>query len=103
MPVYDNFINTKTEKIMKSPENKNEIIGGFCGIIVGFIEKDKHYIVMTVKGSDWGDNGFIFIPYDLLNVGTIELCCIDIKQDLIKLELNLKDKNNNINNFNLFL
>ena len=39
-------------------------MGGFCGLIVGFIENESKFIVMTARGKKWGQDGFIYISYD---------------------------------------
>lgn len=92
MGIYNNFMDTRNSNTLSTPDEKDEIIGGFCGLIVGFIEKDKKYIVMTVKGKSWGDNGFIFIPYDMLFLTSVELCYISLMDDMIKLEIDIMNK-----------
>ena len=63
LPIYSNFLKTETEPKLTISNQDDILLGGFCGIIVGFQETDQHFIVLTTKGKRWGDRGYIFIPY----------------------------------------
>ncbi len=97
MPVYSNFLKTETEPRLTLSNNDDILLGGFCGLIVGYQETDRHFIVMTTKGKRWGDRGYIFIPYQQIIDSGAEIVKIDFISELIKLDL---DKSNQLSQIN---
>ncbi len=87
MPVYSNFLKTETDPRLTLTNNDDILLGGFCGLIVGYQETDCHFIVMTTKGKRWGDRGYIFIPYQQIIDSGAEIVKIDFISELIKLDL----------------
>jgi hypothetical protein len=62
-------------------------IGGLCGLIVGYIEKNDVFITMVARGENWGDKGYIYIPTNYIeNSG--ETYTIRIQEELVQLEVN---------------
>lgn len=69
MMVYSSFEGKEVEKtgIVPIPDTKNEsILGGHCMLIVGYDDKKKLVKVLNSWGSDWGDNGYCYIPYEYI-------------------------------------
>lgn len=67
MLLKDSFINDVTAKTgIYKPKGK--IIGGHCMVIVGYNDETKLFMVRNSWGSDWGDEGYCYIPYrEILN------------------------------------
>lgn len=88
LPVNGIFYKTGSNPNLQNPNNDDKkIVGGFCGLIVGFIENESKFIVMTARGKKWGQDGFIYISYDIVANNGAELYFVDLKADLIKMEL----------------
>jgi C1A family cysteine protease len=48
----------------KSTDNVRETHGWHAMLCVGYSNKDKMFIVRNSWGSQWGDEGYCYIPYD---------------------------------------
>lgn len=53
--------------IIQNPEKNEKILGGLCAVIVGFDGQKEHWIVRHPFGKEYGDDGYIYIPYDILS------------------------------------
>jgi len=61
-PSNDNNIYT-----MPIPVESETIIGGHAAVFVGFKEQEKVFIVRNSWGSIWGDKGYFYMPYDIVD------------------------------------
>ena len=86
MPWYSNFYKSQEIPAISLPCSDDFIKGGFCGVIVGFIDKDQQWIVATCRGKSWGDHGYIYLPYHVLTKIGGELVTIELNEELIQLE-----------------
>ena len=66
--VYSNFeTNTvKSTGIMEMPTEDDVAIGGHAVAVVGFDDKQQHFIVRNSWGVGWGDNGYFYMPYEFI-------------------------------------
>ena len=46
------------------PEPDEKVLGGHAVALVGFDDKNKEFIVRNSWGSNWGDRGYFYMPYD---------------------------------------
>jgi len=46
------------------PEPGEKVLGGHAVALVGFDDKNKEFIVRNSWGSNWGDRGYFYMPYD---------------------------------------
>jgi hypothetical protein len=90
MPWYSNFLKSQDMPALSLPTINDFIQGGFCGVIVGFIDKDQQWIVATCQGRDWGDHGYIYLPYNVLIQTGGELVTIELNEELIQLDIDTK-------------
>lgn len=90
MPWYSNFLKSQEMPALSLPTPDDFIQGGFCGVVVGFIDKDQQWIVATCRGKSWGDHGYIYLPYHVLTKIGAELVTIELNEELIQLELDSK-------------
>jgi C1A family cysteine protease len=40
------------------------MIGGHAVMAVGYDDEKKHFIIQNSWGTEWGDKGFFYMPYD---------------------------------------
>jgi hypothetical protein len=85
MPVYSSFMKTQTDPVLTTDPD-DFLLGGLCGIIVGYTEREQHYTVMVCRGKGWGARGYIQVPYGLLAEFGVELCRVDLRAEIIQLE-----------------
>lgn len=66
--VYESFNSEEVKRtgIIRSPSKDEKIIGGLCAVIVGYNGAINHWIVRHPFGKEFGDNGYIYIPCDIL-------------------------------------
>jgi len=49
--------------IIPIPQPGEQILGGHCIVVVGFLEEKQCWIVRNSWGPNWGDNGYCYLPY----------------------------------------
>ena len=101
MPIYSNFLKTETEPKLTISNHDDILLGGLCGVIVGYQDTDNHFIVLTTKGKRWGDRGYIFIPYKEVLHNGAEIVQLEIRDELVTLDVEKKQYPNNmqVNNY----
>lgn len=82
MDVYESFESDETARtgIMRMPGKNEKKLGGHAVLVVGYnnIKKRHKYVTMNTYrygylivrnswGSNWGDNGYFYMPYDYAN------------------------------------
>jgi C1A family cysteine protease len=65
--VYESFESEETAKsgIMSIPKEGERLVGGHCVSFVGYNETKKMFICRNSWGSDWGDGGYFYMPYEI--------------------------------------
>lgn len=69
MSVYSNFENElfeKTGRGLKQPTSNDTYLGGHAACAVGFNDNEKVFIIRNSWSSEWGDNGYFYLPYDYM-------------------------------------
>lgn len=66
MSIYDSFMTATVAKNgkVKMPTSTDTLLGGHVMTLVGY--NSTSFIARNVWGSEWGDNGYCYIPYDYL-------------------------------------
>jgi hypothetical protein len=74
--IFKNIDDKKVKKtgIIEIPNNINDsdnllgdnLLGGHCIILIGFDDNTKYYKFINSWGSNWGDNGFGYLPYEYI-------------------------------------
>lgn len=73
--VYASFSNVGSDGLapVPNPQNYNDpndpidpFYGGHEVVIIGFDEEKRLYTIANSWGSDWGDNGFFYVPYEFI-------------------------------------
>lgn len=91
--VYESFECEDIAKtgIMSVPTEKEKLLGGHAVMAVGVDENKKCFIVQNSWGDTWGDNGFFYMPYDVMfgspkqnleiTSYTTDFWCIEVTKD----------------------
>lgn len=67
--VYDSFMSKNVAKtgIMPYPNTKREkLLGGHAVLLVGYNKTKKVFIVRNSWGTNWGDKGYFYMPFDIV-------------------------------------
>ncbi len=62
--IYESFNNNQNGHI-EMPKHTEKLLGGHCVLLVGYNE-NKEWIFRNSWGSEWGDNGYGYLPYEYL-------------------------------------
>ncbi len=72
LSLFDSFDQQKKAGLVPLPSPKEasrESHSGHSMLCVGYSDPDRVFIVRNSWGSDWGDSGYCYIPYDYLMSG----------------------------------
>ena len=67
--VYDSFMTASVAKTgnMPYPNTKREkLLGGHAVLLVGYNKTKKVFIVRNSWGTNWGDKGYFYMPFDIV-------------------------------------
>jgi C1A family cysteine protease len=67
--VYDSFMSKNVAKtgIMPYPNTKRErLLGGHAVLLVGYNKSKKVFIARNSWGTNWGDKGYFYMPFDIV-------------------------------------
>lgn len=66
--VYDSFESDAVAKtgVVPMPKSGEKALGGHAVCAVGFQKSKKRFIVRNSWGTDWGDQGYFYMPYAYL-------------------------------------
>jgi len=67
--VYDSFMSKNVAKtgIMPYPNTKREkLLGGHAVLLVGYNKTKKVFIARNSWGTNWGDKGYFYMPFDVI-------------------------------------
>ena len=65
--LYDSFVSKetgKTGKILMPNMTTEKSVGGHELCLIGYDDTKQQFIVRNSWGTQWGDKGFCYIPYD---------------------------------------
>lgn len=65
MVIFENFYSAEKGKIYSEISGRQ--LGGHAMTIVGIDNKNKKVLLRNSWGSDWCDNGYVWISYDMFN------------------------------------
>ena len=66
--VYQSFESDEVAKtgIVPMPSQNEQLLGGHCVVAVGYDDSKKLFKCRNSWGTDWGDKGYFYMPYDYL-------------------------------------
>ena len=67
--VYESFKNDNVAKtgIMPIPKQGEKLLGGHAVMAVGFDNIRQVFIIRNSWGSEWGDSGYFYMPYEFID------------------------------------
>lgn len=77
--VYDSFLNlTKEDPTVKLPRAGDKSAGGHAMCVVGYDLEARMFLVKNSFGTDWGADGYCWMPFDYLDYYTWDLWNFEI-------------------------
>lgn len=67
MLVDDDYINVGSDGMIAMPKKTRNDAGGHAQLIVGYDDNQRRWIVRNSWGTNWGDRGYAYVPYDYLD------------------------------------
>jgi C1A family cysteine protease len=66
--VYESFESADTARtgVIPMPSTSETMLGGHAILIVGYDLAKQHFICRNSWGTEWGDNGYCYMPFDYL-------------------------------------
>lgn len=85
--VYESFQTAKVKKtgVIPIPNKKEKLLGGHALWSCGYSDKNEWFIVANSWGKEFGDKGYVYIPYDYL-------CNSKLASDFWQLEIVEEEK-----------
>ncbi len=79
MEIYDSFMDLN-ERIstVNLPSRKERSLGGHAMCMVGYDLDQRLFLAKNSFGSDWGDNGYCWIPFDYIKQEGYDIWTFDI-------------------------
>jgi len=79
MTIYDSFMELN-ERIstVSFPSRKEKSLGGHAMCMVGYDLKKRLFLAKNSFGSDWGDKGYCWIPFDYIRQEGYDIWTFDI-------------------------
>ena len=67
--VYESFESESVAEtgLMPLPKSNEKVLGGHAVLMVGFDDSKEAFIVRNSWGSEWGDGGYFYMPYEFVN------------------------------------
>lgn len=64
--VYESFESEKVAKtgVVSMPKKTEEVLGGHALLLVGYNDTSRYFTVRNSWNKTFGDNGYIYLPYD---------------------------------------
>lgn len=64
--IYESFETESVSQngIVSMPMYSERCLGGHAVVAVGYDDKQKHIICRNSWGTEWGDNGYFYLPYE---------------------------------------
>ncbi|HBN09878.1 MAG TPA: hypothetical protein DD435_14945 [Cyanobacteria bacterium UBA8530] len=66
--VFDNIYDVGADAVLPLPGPKNYIVGGHAVVAVGYDDSRRVFIVRNSWGTEWGDHGYFYMPYDYFSI-----------------------------------
>lgn len=67
--IFDSFYKTKSDGLIAIPKDDEKNHGGHAIVAVGYDNAKRHLIIRNSWGTQWGDKGYAYLPYEFLKKG----------------------------------
>ena len=79
MEIYESFMNlNKNISIVNLPSKKEKSIGGHAMCMVGYDLQKRLFLAKNSFGTEWGNDGYCWIPFDYLKQEGYDIWTFDI-------------------------
>lgn len=79
MDVFEDFDSlTKDDPVVKMPWRGAYSMGGHSVVIVGYSLPNQQFTIKNSFGTDWGDSGYAYVPFDYVKACVFEAWTIGI-------------------------
>jgi C1A family cysteine protease len=79
MQIYDSFMNLNDRiSTVTFPSRKEKSLGGHAMCMVGYDLNKKLFLAKNSFGTDWGDKGYCWIPFDYIRQEGYDIWTFDI-------------------------
>ncbi len=79
MTIYDSFMWLDQQNSIVQRPNTNEFeVGGHAMVIIGYNLDYNQFLATNSFGTNWGDQGYCWIPFDYVNYYVFEKWIFDI-------------------------
>jgi C1A family cysteine protease len=77
--VFDSFLSlTKEDSVVKVPTTNDKLSGGHAMCVVGYNLENNMFLLKNSFGTEWGDDGYCWMPFDYLDYYAWDLWNFDI-------------------------
>ena len=79
MSVYASFDKvSKSNSVIPIPTSEDSYTGNHAVTIIGYDLDKKEFLIKNSYGTDWGDGGYAWLPFEYLRTEGFEKWCFDI-------------------------
>jgi C1A family cysteine protease len=84
MEIYEKFYDlNRMNSVIQMPKDYEKSLGGHAMCLVGYSLKYQQFLAKNSYGTDWGNQGYCWIPFDYLSEYGWERWSFDIDQKII--------------------
>ena len=79
--VYNSFYDLETpgKTVLSMPAESDELIGGHAVCLVGYDLNKQLLLARNSFGTDWGEQGYFYIPFDYMTKDVMDCWMFDIE------------------------
>ena len=69
LTLYESFMSNEVAAtgMVPMPHPDEKLEGGHAVLVVGYDRVNKHVIIRNSWGTDWGDSGYFYLPFDYIS------------------------------------
>lgn len=77
--IFTDFKNVSKENpYLPMPEMFTYSLGGHAVLLMGYDDNTEYFLAKNSYGKNWGDDGYVYIPYDYVSIHGFERWCFEI-------------------------
>ena len=86
LPIYSHFtdIDINSDGEYTLPGDDDTLIGSFCGLLIGYIESKRMYVVKLCIADNFGDKGVVYVPFTFISTYVKDLWILDVHIDFFE-------------------
>lgn len=66
--IFESFESLEASRtgVVSMPKPNEKVLGGHAVVVVGYDDSKRQWIMRNSWGTDWGDKGYFYLPYEYL-------------------------------------